>query len=301
MIESVPTAPDNWKERLRDTFIAGITGNPSEKIRSFTSIGYFYQCCAPAVIYKYFPPERNRFEIIKNSKLWYSAPSKFNDIFDTDFPIDEKAMFENTLRQLPNGKGIRVGSTAWRNIQSKVPGLMRQLHNSMDRIKCSTGVACFSESCESLLMWAHYAKNHQGFCAEYELLKFSTELKFSPVPVIYSNERPLLSSVDINDIQASTMPFFFTCLTSKSPEWSYENEWRIVQDNGACGEAWDEAKQGALLSSITPNSIILGSNSPKEIEREAYDYCEAHRIGLFKMIKDERVYRLNKKPLLTFE
>lgn len=293
--------PENWKETLRGNILIGIAGSLSEKMKAFTSIGYAYQCYAPASIYKYFPPDKKRFEAIKENKLWYSAPSKFNDVFDSDFPIDRNAIFDSILSQVPDSKGVRKGSPMWKELQTVMSKSVKQFRETMGHIRCTTGVACFSESYDSLLMWSHYAQNHQGICVEYELLKFNTELKFSPVPIIYSNERTRLSAIDMDNMGPSSLAFFIGCLTTKSIEWSYENEWRIIRDSGACGKAWNDEKHGALLPSVTPSSIILGCDTSEEFEKEVCDYCEERKINLFKMEKDEAEYRLNKKLVMQFD
>ena len=172
----------------------------------------------------------------------------------------------------------------------------------MDNVRRTTGVTCFSESNDSLLMWSHYAQNHQGICVEYELLRFNSELNFSPVPVIYSKNRVCLTSVDMNSVETSSVSFFVGNLTSKSPEWSYENEWRIIRDSGVCGAAWDETKCGALLPSIMPTSIILGCaiDESSDFRKEVYEYCWENSINLYKMEKDETKYALNMKPILEY-
>ena len=299
--ELTVNVPDNWKELLREKLLIGISGSISEKNEAATAIGYAYQCYAPSSIYKYFSPDLDRFETIKSNRLWYSAPSKFNDVFDSDFPVDRNAVFKSLLSQIPGSKGVRAGSPVWKNLRAKIPQLMRQFSDEMAHVRCTTGVACFSESYDSLLMWSHYAKNHQGICVEYEMLKFSTELKYSPVPVIYSNERVRLSSINISDIEPSTLAFLVGCLTTKSTEWSYENEWRIIRDSGACGAAWECEKQGALLPSFAPSSITLGCDASGEFEKAVCDYCKESRIRLFKMEKDETEYKLNRKPVLQFD
>lgn len=58
-------------------------------------------------------------------------------------------------------------------------------------------VACFTESPYAMLMWAHYANSHKGFCIEYEVPPYGEpyiQLFHSLFPVIYSNERvPILN------------------------------------------------------------------------------------------------------------
>ncbi len=290
-----------WKETLRENFLKSIFGSPSEKQKAYIDVGYAYQCYAPASIYKYFPPLLNRLETVNEKKLWYSAPCKFNDVFDSDFPVDEDAVFKGIVKRVSGVNGLRIGSPMWKQIRAQKAQIMSSFKKSMDETRCTTGVVCFSESCDSLLMWSHYANNHQGFCVEYELLRFNTELKYTPVPVIYSDKRVRLSTINLDQTDSFAFNFLVEGLTSKSLEWSYESEWRIIRDQNACGSAWDKEKHGALLPSIEPSAIILGCAVSDELEKRVVDLCKTRRINVFKMEKDEKEYRLNKKPILQFD
>lgn len=96
---------------------------------------------------------------------------------------------------------------------------------------------------DSLLMWAHYANNHRGMCVEYELMEINKQLGFSPVPVIYSDRKVKFNSINQDAVETDTTRNFIESLTSKSPEWSFEKEWRIIRDDGACGKNWDIEKK----------------------------------------------------------
>ena len=97
------------------------------------------------------------------------------------------------------------------------------------------------------------------------------------------------------------MRCFINSLTTKSKEWSYEKEWRIIRDDGACGSAWNSSKQGALLPSVTPGSIILGCEASEEFEKAVREFCEESCIDLFKMEKNDTEYKLIKRPILSFD
>lgn len=38
-----------------------------------------------------------------------------------------------------------------------------------DTLKIVSTIACLSESIDSVIMWSHYAQNHEGFALEYDL------------------------------------------------------------------------------------------------------------------------------------
>lgn len=87
-------------------------------------------------------------------------------------------------------------------------------------------MSCFSEICDSMLMWSYYADSHKGICIEYDLsklLKTPTNQKIidSLTKVQYSPNR-------IDCLHGDAEDNVVKILTSKSDVWSHEQEWRIV-------------------------------------------------------------------------
>ena len=299
MDEKNNTSTESWKNELQKHIIRYMTGEETGEATSY--MGYAYMCLAPSSIYKYFPDSMSKLMDVQNNVMWYSVPNKFNDVFDTDFIIDKEAVFVNFLKQASNGTEIRTGSKVWKDLRGTTTRAITNMEKAMKQIRQSMGVSCFSESADSLIMWAHYANYHKGMCVEYELMGFNSNLKFTPVPVIYQQKRPCLQMIHFENSDKDATQFYINGLTTKSDVWSDEKEWRIIRDKGACGEAWDETKQGALLQSITPSSIILGCEASGEFEAAVKDYCESSSINLFKMRKDNLEYQLIKEPILQFD
>lgn len=293
---------DEWKISLRSELIAGITGNQAEQTRAVLEVGYYYQCYAPASLYKYYSDSELCWNSVKNNQMWYSAPCNFNDVFDCDVSIDNQKVFNEILKLFPDNRGVRPGSKIWRDLRATTNQQLRTLRTTFDELRRKTGVSCLSESDNSLLMWAHYANHHKGICVEYDLFEINQELKFTAVPVIYSDQRTCFDSLDLQkqDVRSAAGKLLLQSLTSKSPEWSYEKEWRIIRDQGACGDCWNAEKKGALLKMIRPSSIILGCEARPEFEQDVKDYCYTNKINLYKMQKDPMQYRLNKEDVLKF-
>lgn len=91
------------------------------------------------------------------------------------------------------------------------------------------------------LMWSHYADEHRGFCVEYEFHRDDyrkdnfKELTASRLfKIKYRN-----LAEPINLTEQNSSPLFTTqdAFITKSQDWSYENEFRLLQYN---------PKQGAL-------------------------------------------------------
>ena len=289
---------EDWKITLRADLIAGINGIDEDKVAE--EVGYYYMCYAPTYLYKYYRDNSLNWDAVRNNKMWYSAPNNFNDVFDCDIFVDEKSIFNSILQMVPDKRGIRPGSPMWRQLKQTLNQEIVSLKSTFHEMKSTTGISCLSEICDSLLMWAHYANNHRGICAEYELLEINKQLGFSPVPIVYSDERSVFQNLNSDTLDYDVTDVFIKSLTSKSPEWSYEKEWQIIQDNTACGSKWDSANKGALLDMIIPSSIILGCMVNQEYEKSIYEYCKNNKINLFKMEKDKDCYRLNKVVILEF-
>ena len=214
---------------LRTLIITALTETGQTRDTLYAKIGEFYYCAAPKYLYKYYSENLLNMDAIKNHEMWYSAPCNFNDVFDCDVSTNEKALFESFLKANPQGRRIRQGSPMWIKLKSDVHKQIDYLQGTFEETKQTTGISCLSESDSSLLMWAHYANNYKGMCVEYELLQISEQLKFSPIPVIYANEKISLNSLISENLGRDTMRLFVESITTKSPEWSYEKEWRIIR------------------------------------------------------------------------
>lgn len=292
---------DDWKNALRSKLITALIGEPAEKTQVYAPIGYYYQCCAPASIYKYCPDTQLHWDTIKSNQLWYSAPCNFNDVFDSVISIDDKSLMNDVLKLVLGNRKIRPGSKMWKEIHVRMKQELRSLKDKLNELRNTTGISCFSECEDSLLMWAHYANNHQGFCMEYDLVDISKELKFTAVPVIYSDSRVCWNSLKLENIEKEAKSLFICSLTSKSLDWSYEKEWRIIREQEACGDGWNADQKGALLKMIRPSSIILGCAVPSDFMNQVQQYCKTTQINLYKMEMDPLQYKLNRKTVMEFK
>lgn len=94
--------------------------------------------------------------------------------------------------------------------------------------KTETGIASLCERWNNELMWAHYADGFRGICVSYSFDKLLAGL---PEPCA-------LSRISYTDkpyhlhTAASRQPYRARAiLSTKSPKWSYEQEWRLFAEN----------------------------------------------------------------------
>lgn len=162
-------------------------------------------------LYKYQNPfaslkSLDRFrDQLKTNKLSLCAPSTFNDPFDGQFTVPDWA-------------------------DSRTPDWIRETTDEIWRIGCLT------EHNDSLLMWAHYGASYRGVCIEYDFSNFSAPEKDCIfAPVMYRDSRPEVpESVITKSYKGHAIPTedqnqLSKGLFTKSPDWKYEYEWRIVK------------------------------------------------------------------------
>ncbi len=107
---------------------------------------------------------------------------------------------------------------------------------------------CLSENPTSVLMWAHYANQHTGFCIEYDFnnaigtsfplerlakVNYSSNMTEMKIESLVQIMRKKLSPnfVKDPDITQLTVETCLEAIITKNLAWQYEKEWRIILDN----------------------------------------------------------------------
>jgi len=189
----------------------------------------------PERLYKYQPFTTRALENLKNRQIWFSAPIAFNDPFDCGTVAYDVEMTETEIQRLQEAmkKDARLRPDVRMTLESGMPtehlrqqvvnGARKELAQQIKYQREQCGVACFSECNDDLLMWAHYADGHRGFCLEFD----STSEEFARFRrVTYRDSIPTLRVIDI--LLGSDVDIVESMLTTKNTVWSYEREWRGI-------------------------------------------------------------------------
>lgn len=182
-----------------------------------------------------------------NSQLFFNSPEQFNDPFDTLPLISAKRDKERLIRF--GTKVVMDAENAPKKIAKKKAthkvntdprfkdddAVYNTATESFSRLRSRMGVCCFTTNCpELILMWAHYADKHKGICLEFDFPdnggswkvnseKINREMFISPfLPMTYSYKIP---SWNVLTDDGSGI---HTSIVTKSKEWEYENEIRLV-------------------------------------------------------------------------
>lgn len=138
-------------------------------------------------------------------------------------------------------------------------------------LRSNVKICSFTERLDSILMWSHYAEQHQGICAEYHVTIDKP---------MYDQIEPVLYTSDLYGFKAhrdfATNSRIFSMF--KSPEWEYEREWRITRY---------ETKSPVTVTSPKPTAIYLGAkyeNNQNKLWRNELEVLAAkEKIPLYRM------------------
>jgi hypothetical protein len=180
----------------------------------------------PKSFFKYHAINENLIKILVNNTLWAGAASELNDPYDCDFDMSQD-FFKNKIIDKLSFKDMGISSVSNNDEKMFLDGLSsafneEQLKTFQQLTIEDLGVCCFSSKLNLELMWSHYANSGKGVCLEFD---FNTSPEFLKkiIPINYSN-KSILVNEDIDRVKA-----FF----KKRKAWSYENEWRILNEVGA--------------------------------------------------------------------
>ena len=250
---------------------------------------------APPLLYRYrgtAGPGLDRLKkIVVDGEHHLSSPAVFNDPFDcrprylfnsSDQAVREYldrlfAKFEPHLSAVARAAEVK----AILNDPNRDP--RRQDNQQLFAAMMGTfgtdnvGVLCLSESGTVPLMWSHYAESHSGVALGYD----SSVHPFSEaLPVKYSKLRPSVDST----VHSQTEILENTLFT-KSEDWAYECEWRIVMTSGP-GKY--------QIPKETLKSIILGALATNDLLREILEWVRSlpHPVEIHRASTSSKTFEL---------
>jgi hypothetical protein len=112
-------------------------------------------------------------------------------------------------------------------------------------------VYCLSEKPDLPLMWAHYTASHTGVCLEFDALTAPFTRDSSATKVEYSAAYPAHDIVTVG----------YEPLVTKSADWSYEEEWRLIAEERDFAKSPETIKTDSdffILPSGVLKSVTIG-------------------------------------------
>ena len=163
------------------------------------------------------------------------------------------------------------------------------ISQTKEKINERFGVLSLAERADNLLMWSHYADAQRGFVIEFDTANsFFDQRKVFNDPirrirrVQYQARRParrlfhekywLRSKQTAQEDLIEYMAALF--LLTKSSEWAYEEEWRMILPLSQAHRVITESTEDIYLFSFPANcirSVILGSKISEKTREEIVD------------------------------
>ncbi|AWJ82833.1 hypothetical protein TSH58p_04450 [Azospirillum sp. TSH58] len=241
-------------------------------------------------LYKYVTADR--IDVIQNRMIRFTPPFALNDPFemqpiigglaDDDFLEREfEENYETTIRRLYESEPIfslvmpfdafrllamQRKHVTLNGVKAMAKHVTPILNERVQELNQHIGVLSLTTEPENLLMWAHYAGNHQGMVIEFDGLSHFFNRKRSENDecyhlreVNYSKERPRRNFIDI-DVSI--------LLLTKSVEWGYEKELRVMAPLCDADKVIKGAECDIHLFSFDPkcvSSIIFGARTATSV------------------------------------
>lgn len=279
-------------------------------------------------LYRYRIPVEQNILALEEDRLYFSTPSNFNDPYDNLIFINSDKIVGEVYGNLIGGmdaylEKLRLKDPAianwmiknWKDekqrnlmIENHIDTVYACIDAIRKGIRNNPKVICFSSCYDSMLMWSHYAQNHQGFVLVYDKKALQEADRYNRTDELVRNhiqlhqvkyvvrQKDMTESAlayirgnmleNMGDVQADNAEIMQKdirdVLTEKSMEWSYENEWRIIPRITEIG------KESELhYIKCQPKAVILGSHcAPETIERLSA-VCHKKNIPLYRIFLSE--------------
>jgi hypothetical protein len=287
----------------------------------FQAIVDFKREHLPKSLFRYRVATDDNLDSLVREYVWMSAPASFNDLYDSRTHVDAKRSFNligrDGLRQFleEHGGGRLVAEQIETIVHAESPLLelrdtlcpddgspeaaekRRVIEGATNAIVATIShflsegtsatfqnalkVCCFSETGCSPTMWAHYAKDHSGFCVEYapeDIPADDIRVRLL-LPVMYVDSAPLdgteMAEAGLAGPSSFALMWPLLAATYKDRAWSDEREWRIVNPDGRT--------EGFAMLMPKPRAVYLGARMSVEDERKITLIAKAKGIPIFKM------------------
>lgn len=280
----------------------------------------------PERIFKYRECDSYSLKNLRQDKIWLAEPTTFNDPYDCHHYANFDLMGRNSIKELipalrlnltkeqgdhletlvnndvdPKdalaqvvwGTTYASDATKFEAFNSAWQAQNERLASETDTLKTAFRLCSFSERVDSPLMWAHYSKNHKGFCIEYDIksLRYNDVISRCLFPVIYQDKVFDATEAVMNYGNSGYNEIHtFKAALIKSTDWSYEKEWRLVfteaQHENPCTFDMPKAK-----------AVYLGSHIKDSDAEKIKDICNKKNIPVFKMKHSRSDFRMTAEKL----
>jgi hypothetical protein len=235
-------------------------------------------------------------DILGRHRIYCSNPNDFNDPWDCkpyfdanllDDPAKRALVAEFFISQRKGGAELESMDRRLRTDPTTLKLFVDQFSKHyLTVIPSKWAVYCLTPDPCSTLMWSHYSRNHRGVCLEFGV----DHSKFAyAVGVQYQEEYPPFSLHDPESYRS-------TMLLTKSDDWAYEQEYRLICPRFTDLEEHPFIMDGNYLpiGQTDLKSIILGCQATDATIASAKALAAKHApaVAVRKATRSPNKYRL---------
>jgi len=243
-------------------------------------------------LYRYRPINENTLEELKDNYLFFSSWQQFNDPFDGRVSINVSYTYEEVFlyfwklnEKMGFPKNMNEISIKAKELSEKDGWFNQVLEQVLKEFNKVVRVCCFSKVNDSILMWSHYSKSHEGVCLEFDCLQDPMTF-FIPNPIQYVKDYPQLSFLD------DSKELIRRLISHKFDGWKYEKEHRIFK--------YPLSENKVFYKPQALKSIIFGCKSSEQTRNKVKDALSNSHNVTFKECKlSNNSYKLNIVELPT--
>ena len=246
-------------------------------------------------LYKYRCWNNNTKNILINNELYYQSPENFNDPYDVNMFVGMHSSIEEWINEYFKWRMRLSGKVSFDEfslICSSWYCLSPELKTKFEKViargvtkmvRRTSGIYCFSANNNNILMWSHYADKHKGVCLEFDHSNISLLPAYK---VKYCKDYPIVNFFKALPYELNKIRFF-----TKSRNWKYEEEYRIVISNFA-----NKIKkfQPQILT-----GVICGCSMTNENIKELVEIIKTRKtpITLYKAKTRQKKFGLTIEPI----
>ncbi|WP_413813384.1 DUF2971 domain-containing protein [Devosia sp. Root635] len=142
-------------------------------------------------------------------------------------------------------------------------GVRRYARHWKDYLNKRVGLLCFSETWREPLLWAHYAKSHEGICLGFDIehsgLTKVQYVETRPNAQDLNLVDPLVVS-DQDDTRQFSAPYV-KLMALKFRAWEYEREWRLFCPLDGNLDHVSQLYFDEFRATLTLSEVIVGHRS----------------------------------------
>lgn len=249
----------------------------------------------PEIIYKY-RDWNNQFHkrILLHNEIYLTSPSEFNDPFDCKIPRNflslkssEIEEFQNKLAQkrYAENPSINYGEQLFqiKTHMSNIKDFQGEDEKAYFKILNENyGIFSLSTTFNVILLWSHYANNHQGFCVGFKEEKLRYFGGFVRTGIVaYQTDFPQIKP-KAQETKEEKYDRIRIQTTTKSEDWKYEQEYRLIKAFVKPPLPFERCNK---VPDVVFSDVTLGINISPDNKEEIIEICSKKNIPVYQAKK----------------